>query len=165
MDKSLALSNEEKNLYNPAYVGTIIYQGIRECQARSSKGLHCSLPYLLTPLALSHRYSQLLPSQITTPLVSWFSSNEGSLAGFSKSASTFIDITNSALLFLLEQNAIVLDANGFYQIEDDRLARLPAQVSRNPQFKHEFQSAGLLGRWFAGAISPDVIYTQLGVAP
>jgi len=165
MNIIMSLSPEEQYLYNPAYVGTILYHGIRECQAKNAKGLHCSLPYLLVPLAISYRYSQLLPAQITTPVAGWVSDNEGSLVGFSESVRAFIDITNSALFFLLEQGAIVLDDNGFYLVENDRLAKLPAKVNNNPEFKHGFQCAGFLGRWFACAASSEVIYTQLGVAP
>ena len=165
MNIATALSSEEQNLYNPAYVGTILYHGIRESQGKNAIGLHCTLPYLLAPLALSHRYSQLRPTQITTPLAGWVSDNEGSLVGFSESVSAFIDLTNSALFFLLEQGAIVLGDDGFYRVENDRLAKQPAKVNNNPEFKHGFQSAGFFGRWFACAASSEVIYSQLGVAP
>ncbi|BCE02104.1 three component ABC system middle component [Marinicellulosiphila megalodicopiae] len=165
MNLASAFSSEEQNLFNPAYVGTILYHAIRECQTKNSKGLHCSLPYLLVPLALSNRYSQILPKHITTPLAGWFSDNEGTLVGFPSSVNAFIDITNTALYFLLNNGAIILEADGFLNIVDDRLAKNPSKVKNNSEFKHGFQSAGFLGRWFSCAGSAEVIYSQLGVTP
>ena len=159
------LSPEEKNLYNPAYVGVILYHAIRECQAKNSTGLHCTLTYLAAPLALSSRYSQQLPSSFTSPIAGWFSENEGCLIGFPKSVNAYIDIVNAALFFLLEHEAVILGDDGFFRVENDQLAKLPVRVKNNKDFKQGFQSAGFLGRWFACAASPEVIYTQLGVTP
>jgi hypothetical protein len=159
------LSPEEKNLYNPAYVAVILYQLIRECQDKNTVGLHCTLIYLAAPLALSIKYSKLLPSSTTTPIAGWFSDKEGGLVGFSESVNTHIDIVNSALLFLFEHKAITLRDTGFFIIENDLLPKFPSKVKNNVDFKQGFQSAGFLGRWFACASSPEVVYTQLGVTP
>jgi hypothetical protein len=161
----LELSPEEKNLYNPAYVGVIIYHSIRECQVKNTIGLHCTLVYLTATLALSNRYSKQLPSNITTPIAGWFSENEGCLMGFSSSVNAYVDVVNTALFFLLEHKAIVLRDDGFFSVENDLIPKLPAKVKNNVGFKQGFQSAGFLGRWFACVDSPELIYTQLGVAP
>ena len=79
------LSKEEVNLYNPAYVGVILYQSIRQCSENNQKGLHCSLLYLIAPLALCARYSSVLPASVSTPIAGWASDCEGSLVGFANS--------------------------------------------------------------------------------
>jgi hypothetical protein len=158
-------SSEEQNLYNPAYIGVILYQSIREYQKKNEAGLHCALAYLIAPLALSPRYSSNLPSTITTPIAGWVAEQEGVLIGFSESVGAYIDIVNSAIAFLLDHSAIVLGEDGRYHMPNDQMALLPALVNRNPVFKKNFQSAGFLGRWFAGASSVESIYAFFGVKP
>jgi hypothetical protein len=158
-------SSEENNLYNPAYVGAILYQCIRHHQTQSGAGLHCTLPYLVIPLALSPRYSLILPKTITTPIAGWTNGHEGELIGFADSASAYIDIVNSAIIFLLEHEAIILGEEGRYTIPIDKMAKMPAFVAHNSIFKQSFSSAGFLGRWFATASSVESIYTHFGVKP
>jgi hypothetical protein len=165
MNTSLLLSPEEQNLYNPAYVGVILYHAIRECQAKNDIGLHCALTYLVAPLALSRGYSSLLPSTILTPIAGWAAEAEGHLVGFSESVSSYIEIVNSAIAYLLEREAVVLAEDGFYRVDNDQIPQLPAMINNNTIFKNSYQSAGFLGRWFASASSVEIIYTHFGVAP
>jgi hypothetical protein len=159
------LSTEEQNLYNPAYVGTNLYHAVRQCQAKNEIGLHCSLVYLLVPLALSQRYSTILPSTPATPIAGWVVEKEGHLVGFASTVHSYIDIVNSAIAFLMDRQAMSLSDDGYYRVEDDRLAQLPSAVNQNTIFKQAFLSAGLLGRWFAAASSVEAIYTHFGVTP
>jgi hypothetical protein len=165
MISSITYSSEEKNLFNPAYVGLILYQAIREYQIKNSTGLHCSLAYLILPLALSPRYSLKLPKIISTPIAGWSVEHEGELIGFAESARAYLDIVNSAIIFLLEHGAISLSEEGEYSIQNDKIAKMPKFVVNNKIFKNSFLSAGFLGRWFATASSVESIYTHLGVKP
>lgn len=162
---NMELSKEEINLYNPAYVGTVIYQAIRECMAKNPAGLHCSLVYLVAPLALSGRYSSILPASILSPIAGWASENEGDLVGFSQSANAYIDIVNLAIAFLLERDAIYLSDDGFFLVKNNSMPNMPAMVNNNVHFKKSFLSAGFLGRWFGQSPSVEAIYTYLGVIP
>lgn len=62
-------SPEEMNLYNPAYVGVVLYQAIREYQEKTPSGFHCGLTYIIAPMSLSPRYSKILPAIAATPLL------------------------------------------------------------------------------------------------
>lgn len=159
------LSKEEANLYNPAYVGVVLYQAIRECSEKNQKGLHCSLLYLIAPLALCRRYSSVLPASVSTPLAGWVSAFEGHLVGFSNSVSAYIDVVDMAILFLIEQEAITLSENGFFLINNGSLPKLPAMVNKNEAFKKAYLGAGFLGRWFGQSPSVEGIYTHFGVMP
>lgn len=159
------LSQEELNLYNPAYIGAILYHSIREYQNNKSKGLHCALAYILIPLAVSNRYSQILPKTASTPIAGWVADHEGNLIGFSDSVNSFIDIVNSAIVFLLERKAVDLSQDGFFSIVVDHIPRSPALVNNNRFFKHAFLSGGFVGRWFSGVSSVETIYAHLGVKP
>ncbi|EJL6847499.1 hypothetical protein NMS92_001913 [Vibrio cholerae] len=159
------LSKEEANLYNPAYVGVVLYQAIRECSEKNQQGLHCSLLYLIAPLALSARYSSILPATVSTPLAGWTANFEGHIVGFANSVNAYIDVVNMAILFLLEKEAISLSENGFFLIKSEAMPKLPAMVNRNEAFKRAFLGAGFLGRWFGQYPSVEGIYTHFGVMP
>lgn len=159
------LSKEEANLYNPAYVGVVLYQAIRGCSEKNQKGLHSSLLYLIAPLALCDRYSSVLPASVSTPLAGWASDYEGHLVGFANSVNAYIDVVTMAMLFLLEQKAISLSENGFFLINNEAMPKLPAMVNKNKAFKKAFLGAGFLGRWFGQSPSAEGIYTHFGVMP
>lgn len=159
------LSKEEANLYNPAYVGVVLYQAIRECSEKKPEGLHCSLVYLIAPLTLSIRYSSILPSTVSTPLAGWVAESEGQLVGFANSVNAFIDVVNAAVIFLLEKRAISLSEKGFFLISDKSMPKMPAMVKKNEVFKMAFLGAGFLGRWFGQCPTVEGIYTHLGVMP
>lgn len=165
MISAIAYSSEENNLYNPAYIGAILYQAIREHQFQNKVGLHCALVYLIIPLALSPRYSLKLPKAITTPLASWVAEYEGELIGFAESAAAYLNIVNSAIAFLLDHDVIILSEDGRYNIPNDKMAKMPSFVTRHQVFKQSFLSAGFLGRWFAVASSVESIYAHFGVKP
>ncbi|MBN0989360.1 three component ABC system middle component [Amphritea pacifica] len=165
MEMTGGYSLEERNLFNPAYVGTILYQSIRECQRHNEQGLHCALPYLVAPLAISPQYSKRLPSNITTPIAGWVSHQEGALIGFSSAIKAYVDIVDAAMIFLIDHGAVALRDNGYYFLPNDRMAKLPALVNRDKTFKESFLSAGFLGRWFGHAASVESIYAQFGVKP
>jgi len=159
------LSKEEANLYNPAYVGVVLYQAIRECSEKNQQGLHCSLLYLIAPLALCGRYSSVLPVSVSTPLAGWVSDCEGHLVGFANSVSAYIDVVNMAIIFLLEQEAISLSENGFFLINNGAMPKLPAMINKNEAFKKAYLGSGFLGRWFGQSPSVEGIYTHFGVMP
>ena len=159
------LSKEEANLYNPAYVGVVLYQAVRECSKKNLQGLHCSLVYLIAPLALSGRYSSILPNSTSTPLAGWVSDHEGYLAGFASSVNAYIDVVNLAIVFLLEHEAISLSEDGFFIIDDEAMPQMPAIVNKNEKFKNNYLSAGFLGRWFGLSPSIEGVYAYRGVMP
>lgn len=158
-------SSEEKNLYNPAYVGTLLYQVIREHQKKKPSGFHCGLTYIVAPLALSPKYLKILPVTVGTPIAGWVAEHEGELIGFAGVISAYVEIVNSAIAFLLEHGLIVLDENGKYFLTHTTLPLRPEYVNSNNRFKDSYLAAGLLGRWFSEASTVESVYAQLGLRP
>ncbi|MGI0118266.1 three component ABC system middle component [Zooshikella sp. RANM57] len=157
-------SQEEFNLYNPAYAGVVLYQAIREYQTKSSKPFHCTLKYLVAPLSLSPKYLRLLPSKTVTSVIGWVAENQGELINFSKTASAYIGIVNSAAIFLLKYKLLLLDQKGYYSLTDISLPKKPKYVKCNPDFNQCYLAAGFLGRWFS-EITVEAVYIHLGVRP
>lgn len=158
-------SPEEINLYNPAYVGIILYQAIREYQAKTQLGLHCGFTYIVAPMAISPRYSNMLPATVATPIAGWVAEHEGELIGFAGAVSSYVAVVNSAITFLLKHEAILLDEEGRYWLTDIVIPQKPTYVIRNEKFKASFLAAGLLGRWFSEASTVESVYAQLGIRP
>jgi hypothetical protein len=158
-------STEELNLYNPAYVGIVLYQTIREYEANNSSGFHCALTYITAPMSISPRYSRLLPTSVATPITGWIAEHEGELIGFSSVVSAYADIVNSAMAFLLEHEMILLNDEGRYCLTDISYPKKPSYVIKNERFKESFLAAGLLGRLLAESSTVESIYAQLGIRP
>lgn len=158
-------SSEEINLYNPAYVGVILYQAIREYQSKNRSGFHCGLTYIVAPMSISPRYSKILPATVATPIASWVAEHEGELIGFASVVSAYAEIVNSAIAFLLEHEAVLLDEEGRYCLTDIAFPQKPSYVIKNAKFKNCFLAAGLLGRWFSEASTVESVYAQLGIRP
>lgn len=158
-------SFEEFNLYNPAYVGIVIYQAIRECQGKNLTGMHCSLVYLIAPMAISPKFSNILPKTTATPIEGWAVEHEGELIGFASVVSSYVDIVHSAIAFLLNLGAITLSDSGFYSLSGESLPKKPGYVVNNQKLKRSFQAAGMLGRWFAEVSNVEGVFVHLGVRP
>lgn len=158
-------SSEEINLYNPAYVGVVLYQSIREYEAMNPSGFHCGLTYIVAPMSISPRYSKILPATVATPVSGWVAEHEGELIGFANAVSSYADSVNSAIAFLLEHEAVLMDDEGRYFLSNIALPQKPSYVFKNKNFKDSFLAAGLLGRWFSGASNIESVYAQLGIRP
>jgi len=158
-------SSEEINLYNPAYVGVVLYQAIREFQKKNTSGFHCALTYIVVPLSISPKYLKILPTTTATPIASWGARHEGELIGFASDVSAYVDIVHTAIAFLLEHNAVMLNEKGYYILTDAYFPQKPKYIIDNIRFKDSFLATGLLGRWFAEASTVESIYAQLGIRP
>lgn len=158
-------SQEEINLYNPAFCATLLFESIREYQSISDKGMHCSLPYLVIPMCVNPQISSFLPNTISTPVAGWVANNEGVLVEFAASATSFILIVDSAINFLIEKRAIDINEAGLFLITDDKVAKKATLISKNTDLNNAYRAAGMLGRWFASASSVESVFAQLGVRP
>lgn len=158
-------SKVELNLYNPAFCGLLLVVSIREYQEKNANGMHCTLPYLLLPMALNKALASNLPRSITTPIAGWIAGHEGEIIGLSESVTAFIEIVESGLAFLLSKNIIYLSEEGCFYILDDKLPKTSTLQKYNKSLTSIIKSASFLGRWFASSSSVSGVYAQLGMRP
>lgn len=159
------LTQEEINLYNPAYTGFLFLASLRACCEANAQGMHCTLPYVVVPMALSPRIATSLPTTYRTPIASWVAEQGGELSDFSTMASACIPIVNAATLFLLDRKIIQLTEEAYYIIDNDGLTKTPSLLSKSASMKQAFHAANFIGKWFAHSSTVETIYTQLGIKP
>jgi hypothetical protein len=159
------LTQEEINLYNPAYIAFIFLASLRSFHEFNMQGMHCTLPYVIVPMSLSPNIAANLPSTYRTPISSWVADQGGELSGFSTIASAYVPIVNSAVQFLLERKIIQLTEDAHYRIENDELAKSPSLFNKSESMKQAFQAAKFIGKWFAHSSTVETIYAQLGIRP
>jgi len=126
--------------------------------------MHCALPYLVIPMAVSSKISSSLPRSTSTPIASWISDQGGVLSDFPAMVTACIPIVNAAILFLLENQVIKLSKDGNYSINEE-LSKNPNLFSKTESLKQAFQATNLIGRWFSHSSSVETIYAQLGIRP
>lgn len=159
------LTQEEINLYNPAYTGFLFFASLRVYCECNTQGMHCALPYVIVPMALSPRIAASLPSTYRTPIASWIAEQGGELSDFSAMASACIPIVNSAAFFLLERKVIRLTESANYLIANDILVKSPSLFNKSESMKQALQAANFIGKWFAHSSTVETIYAQLGIRP
>jgi hypothetical protein len=159
------LTQEEINLYNPAYTGFLFLASLRAYCEYDVRGMHCALPYVVVPMALTRRIADSLPSTYRTPIASWVAEQGGELSDFPAMASACIPVVNSAALFLLERQIIQLTDDANYLIVNDELAKSPSLFNKSESMKQALHASNFIGKWFAHSSTVETIYAQLGIRP
>lgn len=159
------LTQEEINLYNPAYTGFLFLASLRAYCEVNAQGMHCALPYVVVPMALSPRIADSLPATYRTPIASWVAQQGGELSDFSAMATACIPIVNAATLFMLDRKVIQLTQDAYYLVAQDDLARTSSLFNKSDSMKKALKAANFIGKWFAHSSTVETIYAQLGVRP
>ena len=159
------LTQEEFNLYNPAYTGFLIYSLLREFDNMDRNGINPALIYLCLPLILNKGLSTKLPSSYKTSLIAWLVDNETLLINFSQRINSFFDITQNAMDFLFENKLLEVTPDNNIMFVKSKLAKSPAMFEKSNTMKRQLSASKLLGKWLA--VSPDAatIYSVLGIRP
>ena len=159
------LTQEEINLYNPAYTGFLFLASLRNYCEVNAHGMHCALPYVVVPMALSSRITASLPATFRTPIASWVAEQGGELSDFSAMASACIPVVNAATLFLMDRKVIQLTEEAHYLIASDELVKAPSLFNKSESMKKSLHAASFIGKSFAHSSTVETIYAQLGIRP
>ncbi|MDE1462425.1 three component ABC system middle component [Spartinivicinus poritis] len=158
-------SEEEVGLYNPAYIGFILYSCIREYVENKVEGMHCALPFVVVPMAMSNTISHRLPKQYSTSISSWVTKNEGVLIDLVEQAESYIPIVQSACSFLLHKELITMKKSGTLLLKDSKLSKIPSLFNKSVHMKNSLRASRFLGKWFSHAPTTEIIFIQLGIRP
>ena len=158
------MSNEEFCLFNPAYCGYLLYSVINEYQLKSDKELPCCMIYLFLPLIMTKHISISFPRSFTTSFMSWANDNQVYTLNFNERIADYFEVTQTAIDFLIDFNAISISENGSISIAIPDIPNNPSLFKKSETMKSHLASAKLLGKWFAN-YQPATIYSILGVKP
>jgi hypothetical protein len=158
-------SEEEHSLFNPAYIGFLLFTMIREYSRESETGMHCSLPFLLLPITLNPTIAIQLPSDKRSSLLAWISSHQGELGNFAELARNYQPLVMKAIAFLMEKSLLLLNHDGEFLLGSATVPKNPSIFSKSESMRNAMRAANFMGRWFAHAPPIETLYAQLGVRP
>lgn len=159
-------SPEEANLFNPAILGTLTSEFIKEFS--KAKGTSCPfvLPFCAVPIALHGKTRDTLPNSTVTSLYTWRERNPEALVGYADRAKSFRPAVQEAIRFCIGRDALAVSADGGLEPGKVPLAVTKKfEVTLTHDAQHCVATARLLGRWFAKAGTTSTILAAWGIKP
>lgn len=157
---------EEANLFNPAFIGSLIYEFTKAFQSGKTEGV----PITFIPVALAitlHRQTRMrLPSSSVTSLYEWVQNNEDILIGFNDRIDGLLPYIREAVRFALGQRTVCFGEEHLLQLADTR-AHFSAAFIREttPEVSEIVNKSKFLARWFLKSGSESSILACWGVRP
>lgn len=157
---------EEANLFNPAFVGSLIYEFIKAYQKSRFEG--APLTYVPIALAISlHRPTRArLPGRTVTSLYEWVQDNEDVLVGFHARVMGLLPYIREAIQFSMHKDTIRMGQGHFIQLGDAK-AHFPTKYvnEATPDVAEAIKRTQFVARWFLKSGSESSILTCWGVRP
>ena len=158
--------SEEANLFNPAFIGSLVYEFAKEFQKSKSEGV--PLTYVPIAFAISlHRQSRdRLPSSTVTSLYEWVQDNEDILIGLNERIGGLVPYVKEAISFAMRQNTICFNEGHFLQVGETK-AHFPAAFLRGatPELSEAVNKSKFIARWFLKSGSESSILACWGIRP
>ena len=157
---------EEANLFNPAFVGSIIYEFVREFQRGKPDGAPLTyLPIALT-ISLHRPMRNRLPYSTITPLYAWVQDNEDLLIRFHERVMGLLPYIREAIGFSMQQQTIQFGKGHLIQIGEAN-AYFPASFLRDTttEVSDVIKRSQFVARWFLKSGSEASILACWGLRP
>lgn len=158
---------EQARLFNPAFLGTLIFCAVRGYEASSDeeRGFPYSLAFLVLPIVLHKSTRDALPGTIRTSLAAWISVNAHAQVGFSTRASALVPMVKDAIAVachggLLEIGGSRLRARG----KSANVAKFAKTINSSEVIDCVKKSI-FVGKWFAGSGDYLTVLALWGVRP
>lgn len=159
------MAEDELALYNPAYLGFLLYTTIREYNKASSTPFSSNLAFVVLPLTVNHLFSRRLPSRKNASIDKWVNDVGGLLYQFPELVKSYRGSVVDAIEFLVELGLVDIGAQGEFMLKGKKLPSKPSLFKRSTDMESTLGVATFLGRWLANNGSDVVIYSKLGVTP
>jgi Family of unknown function (DUF6521) len=158
-------SREEACLFNPSFLGLLVWSSVAGYHEATELGLPFELAFLALPLSLHKPTREALPRATRTSLAAWLESNAVFRVGFRERASALAPFVREAILFALTHNLVAAGERG--QLRPfPRPRTLSRYLDQSTAEVHDCaKKAEFIGRWFGTAGTSTTIMTLWGVAP
>jgi ABC-three component (ABC-3C) system Middle Component 3 len=154
---------EIAHLLNPAFCSEVLRRAIRLYNKNAARWFPYPLTFLVLPILLHHRTREAIAPNTREQLHVWLQAHQDVRIGFAERARQLVPHTIETLSFLLQVNAITVDATAGLTVVRRRQRHVDGQGEG--EIADCYRKAEIVGRWFARAGSPANIYTMWGVKP
>lgn len=157
---------EEANLFNPAFLGSLVYEFVKSFQKARPEGV--PLTYLPLALAISlHRPTRVrLPSRTVTSLYEWVQDNEDILVGFHNRALGLLPYVRESLLFSIHNETIQFGGSHLVQLGRNKAHFTSAFMEHTTNDVVEtVKRTQFLARWLLTSGSESSILSCWGIRP
>ncbi len=163
----VAYPDELLNLYNPAYVGTLIYLSGRAYQSKSHSPMPIYFPFLAFPLVCVDHCRERLPAKVGK-VTDWARQNADVLFDFPQRISALKRFVSSGLVFLKTNDLVCTtdESSGLRFASNKALTeKLASLILSSEHVRNELDRAPVAGRLLASSSDVAAVLTVFGVRP
>jgi ABC-3C biological conflict system middle component len=156
---------EEANLFNPAFLGSLIYEFTKEHKKHKSESAPIEFIPLFLAIVLHAPTRKRLPYSTVTSLYEWLQDNEDSKIGFVKRVQGILPYAREALRFSMSKNTLAIGHGHGIDLSDVS-AHFPASFVRetSSETKEIIDRTKFMARWFAKSGSEVSIIGAWGIS-
>jgi len=162
----LAHAREESFLFNPAFLGSLLTDFVREfCKAKS---VPCpvTLAFLAAGVSLHRQTRQKLPGKTATALYEWLQDHEDVLVDLPRRVRGLSPFLREALMFSLHQDTLKFESGHGLATGAKKGHFKPAVLeSSTAEMTDVVQRTRFLARWLAKSGSEASILAAWGLRP
>ena len=157
---------EEANLFNPAFIGSLMYEFVKEYKKHKNQPTPMEyLPLFLT-IVLHSTTRKNLPHSTITSLYEWLQRHEERKIGFYERAVGLLPYAKEALRFGLSMSSLSIGRGHGIELGTVK-AHFPEAFQKNTskETKKIIERTKFLARWFAKSGSEASIVGAWGIKP
>ncbi len=155
---------EEARIFNPAFCSELIGRTVGEYYKTSQTPLSVTIAFLVLPLTLHKATRTALPGRANTAFAGWVAENAGVLVLLSERARSLRPVSREAVIFAIRHQLLALESGGLIPGRKPVRANAKLAVTTDEVIAVR-NAASLLGRWFAGQGTQNLILQGLGAMP
>lgn len=157
---------EEAYLFNPAFLGSLVFEFTKEYEKSRPGGVPLTLVPIALTVALHRQTRSKLPSSTVSSLYGWMQEHEDTLIGFVERVCGLMPYLREALLFALQHKTLCF-GEGHLVLRGNQKAHFSAAFMRDTtaEIKETIDQAKFMARWFAKSGSESSILACWGMRP
>jgi len=151
------------NLLNPAFCGEIMRRFITAYNNKSEEQTSFLLCFIVLPILLHKDTREQLPKTTNTHLLTWIDSKDALFMDFPSRVKNMKAYTKETLMFLLNQQAIVFNAES--KIETTTFRKKKFNGEDTEEAEEILKKAEFLGKWLTKAEDIKTLFSFLRITP
>ena len=157
---------EEANLFNPAFIGSLIYEFTKEYKKQKSEPAPLEFFPIFLAVVLHANTRKRLPGSTVTSLYEWLQNNEDSKIGFAERSIGIMPYIKESIRFGIARSTLAMGDGHSVDIGSER-AHFTAAFLRETtaETKEIIERSKFIARWFAKSGSEVSIIGAWGIKP